>query len=112
MAFSRSLVVELAATPVRVQVVCPGIVATEFGGSSGVGVPTAMSAEDVAAASLVGLCLGETVCVPGIEDSSATVEALVNAETALLSGGNRLIVLWQLVLCGHSGRDGFLSIRR
>ncbi|MGC7101036.1 SDR family NAD(P)-dependent oxidoreductase [Amycolatopsis lurida] len=84
-AFTRTLAAELAGTSVQMQVVCPGIVATEFDGGYGIGVPTAMSAEDVAAASLSGLRLGETVCLPGLEDLTA-LDALTGAETALLSG--------------------------
>ncbi|WP_153033936.1 SDR family oxidoreductase [Amycolatopsis sp. YIM 10] len=87
-AFTRTLATELAGTSVRMQVVCPGIVATDFDGGYGIGVPTAMSAEDVAAASLSGLRSGETICVPGLEDTTA-IDALAGAETALLLGGNR-----------------------
>ncbi|WP_241265614.1 SDR family NAD(P)-dependent oxidoreductase [Streptomyces boncukensis] len=86
-AFTRTLAGELAETPVRAQVVCPGIVATDWNGGSGRGVPSAMSPEDVASASLAGLRLGETVCVPGLEGRDAGLKALQDAESALLSGG-------------------------
>lgn len=88
-AFTRTLAHELADTGIRTQVVCPGLVATEFNGGAAHDVPTAMAAEGVARASLAGLRLGETVCVPGLEDRTAALDALVAAETALLSGGNR-----------------------
>ncbi|WP_129667765.1 SDR family NAD(P)-dependent oxidoreductase [Phytoactinopolyspora endophytica] len=86
-AFTRTLAAELAGTSVQTQVVCPGIVATEFDGGYGIGVPTAMSAEDVAAASLAGLRLDETICLPGLEDITV-LDALVGAEADLL-GANR-----------------------
>lgn len=88
-AFTRTLAVELAGTAVQVQVVCPGVTATEFHGGFGRNVPFAMSAEDVAAAGLAALRLGETVCVPGLEDQAAALDALTAAETALMVGGNR-----------------------
>lgn len=88
-AFTRTLAGELADTAVRAQVVCPGIVATEWNGGSGHGVPSAMSPEDVASASLASLRLGETVCVPGLEDQDAGLKALLDAESALMNGGAR-----------------------
>ncbi|GAA2136260.1 SDR family NAD(P)-dependent oxidoreductase [Glycomyces algeriensis] len=88
-AFSRLLAAELADTGVRVQVVCPGIVATEFNGGRGQTIPSAMSAEGVVQASLAGLRLGEAVCVPGLEDQVAALDALAAAEGALLAGSTR-----------------------
>ncbi|MDF3140996.1 MULTISPECIES: SDR family NAD(P)-dependent oxidoreductase [unclassified Streptomyces] len=86
-AFTRTLTHELADTPIRTQVVCPGVVATEFAGGYG-NIPSAMTAQGVAGASLAGLRLGETICVPGLEDQTAALDALLAAETALLMGGN------------------------
>lgn len=86
-AFTRTLATELAYTGVQVQVVCPGVVATDFNRGRGKTLPFAMSAEDVVQASLTGLRLGETICVPGLEDQSAAIEALHAAEAALMSGG-------------------------
>ncbi|MFD1538950.1 SDR family NAD(P)-dependent oxidoreductase [Nonomuraea guangzhouensis] len=88
-AFTRTLAHELADTGVRTQVVCPGLVATEFNDGSGRDAPFAMTAEAVAQAGLAGLRLGETICVPGLEDRTAALDALLAAETALLAGGNR-----------------------
>jgi short-subunit dehydrogenase len=88
-AFTRALGHEVAGTGVRTQVVCPGVVATDFDGGKGHSVPGAMSPEAVASASLRGLQLGETICIPGLEDAQAALEALQAAETALLIGGNR-----------------------
>jgi uncharacterized protein len=88
-AFARTLAHELADTAIRTQVVCPGLVATEFNDGAARDVPVAMAAEGVAWASLAGLHLGETICVPGLEDRTAALDALLAAETALLAGGNR-----------------------
>ncbi|MFE1953641.1 SDR family NAD(P)-dependent oxidoreductase [Streptomyces sp. NPDC059524] len=69
-AMSQILSAELAGTGVHVQVLCPGVVATEFHTRQGMdlsGVPR-MTADEVVAASLRGLELGETVCAPGVED--------------------------------------------
>jgi short-subunit dehydrogenase len=93
--FSRTLAAELAGTPVRVQVLCPGYTATEFHLSAGTAPiqgtappdqPRAMSAEDVVQASLVALDADEVVCAPGLDDAAA-VDRLVAAEAHLRSAG-------------------------
>ncbi|MFI7130711.1 SDR family NAD(P)-dependent oxidoreductase [Nonomuraea sp. NPDC050153] len=89
LAFTRTLAGELAGTPVRTQVVCPGVVATDWNSGAGREIPWAMSPVDVASASLAGLRLGETVCAPGLQDQAAALDALDAAESVLLSGGNR-----------------------
>ncbi|RKH13049.1 SDR family NAD(P)-dependent oxidoreductase [Corallococcus sp. CA053C] len=81
--FTRALAGELKGTPVRAQVVCPGMTATEFNG----GYAGAMSPEDVVTASLVALERGETVCVPGLEAAEALV-ALEQAELGMLRGSS------------------------
>ena len=91
-AFSRILASELGPdSPVRVQVVCPGITATEFhltqGDRSVEGdTPRAegggMPAPDVVTASLAGLRLGEVVCIPGLADPAA-IELLSGAEAEI-----------------------------
>ncbi|MDT3445809.1 MULTISPECIES: SDR family oxidoreductase [unclassified Pseudofrankia] len=85
-AFTRTLTVELTGTAIRTQVVCPGMVATEFNEGAGLTAPFAMSAEGVVQASLAGLRLGESICIPGLEDQSTALGALVTAETALIVG--------------------------
>ncbi|MDX2548131.1 SDR family NAD(P)-dependent oxidoreductase [Streptomyces sp. WI04-05B] len=87
--FTRTLAGELADTPVRVQVVCPGVVATEWNGGAGHRIPWAMPPEDVASAGLAGLHLGETVCAPGLEDQDSALDALLAAEAAFVAGGNQ-----------------------
>ncbi|WP_030611475.1 SDR family NAD(P)-dependent oxidoreductase [Streptomyces fulvoviolaceus] len=87
-AFTRTLALELVDTAIRTQVVCPGVVATEFNGGHARDLPYAMTAEGVAQASLAGLQLGETICIPGLEDQDAALDALLAAETALLDGNS------------------------
>ncbi|MER7690376.1 SDR family NAD(P)-dependent oxidoreductase [Streptomyces sp. NPDC097610] len=88
-AFTRTLTNELVDTPVRTQLVCPGVVDTEWNSGAGRNIAWAMSPEDVASASLAGLRLGETICVPGLEGQEAALDALLAAETALVTGGNQ-----------------------
>lgn len=92
--FTRTLAAELAGSPVTVQVVCPGLTATEFhltrgdvsvAGEEKVHDDGGMPPEDVVDASLVALRDGETVCVPGLGDPAA-VDALAAAEGALRAG--------------------------
>ncbi|MFF8540778.1 SDR family NAD(P)-dependent oxidoreductase [Streptomyces werraensis] len=97
--FTRTLAAELAGTPVRVQVVCPGLTATEFHLSAGdtpvsgerrVHDEGGMPAADVVTASLAGLEAGEVVCVPGLRDAEA-VARLAEAELNLRAGsGSRM----------------------
>ncbi|MEW2805925.1 SDR family NAD(P)-dependent oxidoreductase [Streptomyces massasporeus] len=88
-AFTRTLAGELADTPIRTQVLLPGVVATEWNEGVGRDIPWAMTPQDVASASLAGLRLGETVCTPGLEDQAAALDVLLAAESALLTGGNQ-----------------------
>jgi short-subunit dehydrogenase len=69
-ALSQALHEELKSQGLRVQALCPGIVATEFHERQGLDLSAAprMSAEDVVTASLRGLELGEVVCAPGVEN--------------------------------------------
>jgi short-subunit dehydrogenase len=82
-AMSQTLSSELAGTGVKVQVVCPGVVATEFHERQGIDMSTVprMSADDVVTASLRGLELGEIVCAPGVEDASL-LNAVFRADLA------------------------------
>jgi uncharacterized protein len=72
---------------VKVQALCPGIVATEFHVVQGAPgpLPGSMAPADVVAASLRGLELGEVVCAPTFEDA-ATLTAPAEAGRALFSG--------------------------
>jgi uncharacterized protein len=68
-AMTQALHEELKSAGLRIQVLCPGVVATEFHGRQGLDLSAVprMSAEDVVTASLRGLELGEVVCAPGVE---------------------------------------------
>ena len=73
--FTQLLHSELDGTNVQVQVLCPGLVATEFhthvgADSSRFPAAVVMQPDDLVSASLAGLKLGEVVCVPALEDAS------------------------------------------
>ncbi|WP_370963773.1 SDR family NAD(P)-dependent oxidoreductase [Amycolatopsis sp. cg9] len=84
---SQTLGAELDGTGVRVQVVCPGVVATEFHSRQGLDLSAVprMSAADVVSASLRGLELGEVVCAPGVEDAGL-LTSVFEAELAAFGG--------------------------
>jgi hypothetical protein len=100
--FTRTLAAELAGTPLRIQVCCPGYTATEFHLTAGETPvsdetaatkpeePYAMSPGDVVTASLAGLDAGEVVVAPGLDDPSA-VDRLIAAE-AELRGASRPVL--------------------
>lgn len=81
--FSQLLQSELEGSGVQVQALCPGVVATEF--HSHVGADTSrfpaaivMQPEDLVAASLAGLKLGEVICVPALEDTGLLTQLQEN----------------------------------
>ena len=82
-ALSQTLNEELNPHGVRVQALCPGVVATEFHERQGLDLSAMprMSAEDVVVAGLRGLELGEVVCAPGVERSDL-LEAIFSADLA------------------------------
>ncbi|MCD2197608.1 SDR family NAD(P)-dependent oxidoreductase [Actinomycetospora endophytica] len=86
-AFSQLLAAELEDTGVKIQVLCPGVVATEFHQRQGVDLSAVprMSADDVVTAGLRGLELGEVVCAPGVEDT-ALLDAVSSADLAAFGG--------------------------
>jgi short-subunit dehydrogenase len=86
-AMSQTLSAELAGTGVRVEVVCPGVVATEFHEVQGMDLSAVprMSAADVVTAALRGLELGEVVCAPGVEDAGL-LDTVFNADLAAFAG--------------------------
>ncbi|MFD7712541.1 SDR family NAD(P)-dependent oxidoreductase [Streptomyces sp. NPDC059786] len=96
--FTRTLAAELAGTPLRIQVLCPGLTATEFHLSRGVApVPGreqavheegGMPVEQVVDASLAALAEGRVVCVPGLADP-ALVDGLSAAELAIRTSAAR-----------------------
>ncbi|WP_423183884.1 SDR family NAD(P)-dependent oxidoreductase [Arthrobacter sp. NyZ413] len=82
-AMSQTLSAELEGTGITVQVVCPGVVATEFHERQGMDLSMIprMSAADVVTASIRGLELGETVCAPGVENTRL-LDAVFQADLA------------------------------
>jgi uncharacterized protein len=85
-AWTQQLHAELAANGIKVQVVCPGVVATEFHQRQGMDLSAIprMSAEDVVTASLRGLELGEVVRAPGVEHVGL-LQAVFAADLAAFS---------------------------
>ena len=75
---SLALHEELTPAGLKVQVLCPGVVATEFHERQGMDLSAIprMTAEDVVTASLRSVELGEMVCAPGVEDKSLIDQAL------------------------------------
>jgi uncharacterized protein len=82
-ALSQALHEELKSYGLRVQALCPGVVATEFHERQGLDLSAVprMSAEDVVTASLRGLALGEVLCAPGVERSDL-LESAFKADVA------------------------------
>ena len=82
-ALTQALDEELRESPVQVQVLCPGVVATEFHERQGMDLSAVpcMAAAGVVIASLRGLELGEVVCAPGLEDTSL-LEEVTRADLA------------------------------
>ncbi len=82
-ALTQALHEELGAQGVQMQVLCPGIVATEFHTRQGMDLSAfpRMSADDVVTASLRGLASGEVVCAPGVENADL-LDAIFKADLA------------------------------
>lgn len=86
-AMSQTLSAELEGTGIKIQALCPGVVATEFHQRQGIdmSVVPRMTAEDVVTASLRGLDLGEVVVAPGVEDVGL-LDAIFRADLAAFGG--------------------------
>jgi short-subunit dehydrogenase len=82
-ALSQALHEEVKAHGLRIQALCPGVVATEFHERQGLDLSAVprMSADEVVSASLRGLALGEVVCAPGVERSDL-LDAVFKADLA------------------------------
>lgn len=91
-ALSQALHVELSGSGVHVQALCPGIVATEFHTRQGMDLSALprMSAEDVVAASLRGLELGEVICAPGVGEPDL-LDAATGASLAAFGAQSPLL---------------------
>lgn len=89
----RILAEELRDTGVRLQVVCPGVVRTEFHSRQNMdmtGRPR-LEPEEVVQASMRGLELGEVVCIPTVEDLSV-LQRHDEAEIAVFQAGMRPVL--------------------
>jgi short-subunit dehydrogenase len=86
-ALSQALHEELKSQGLRVQALCPGVVATEFHERQGLDLSAVprMSADDVVTACLRGLDLGEIVCAPGVERPDL-LDAVFSADLAAFAG--------------------------
>lgn len=85
---SLALHEELSSAGLQIQVLCPGVVATEFHTRQGMDLSAIprMTAEDVVTASLRALEMGEVVCAPGVEDDALLKNAL---DTSLQAFGGQ-----------------------
>jgi short-subunit dehydrogenase len=88
--FFQILAVELRDTGVKVQIVCPGIVKTEFHTRQNMdlsGRPR-LEPEEIVKASMIGLELGEVVCIPTLEETDR-LRRLDQAEGEVLAANMR-----------------------
>jgi uncharacterized protein len=84
--FTQQIAAEMQGTGVAAQVLCPGVVETEFHDVTGKLPFRGMDADDVVTASLQALRMGEVVCAPSVEDP-ATVAAIGAAGEMVFAGG-------------------------
>jgi uncharacterized protein len=82
--FTQILAAELAGTGVRVQVLCPGIVRTEFHRRQGLDMSgrTRMEPQDVVAASVTDLERGVVISIPGLDDETV-LDSVLTAQAEL-----------------------------
>lgn len=93
LAFTRHMAAEATGSGVYVQLLIPGVVATEFHGVAGADVnrfppSMVMQPDDLVASSLKGLDLGELVCIPSLPDVRDW-ETYVQAEQKLMGNVSR-----------------------
>ncbi|MBT9433193.1 SDR family NAD(P)-dependent oxidoreductase [Candidatus Sodalis endolongispinus] len=88
LSLSLALHEELSPAGLRIQALCPGIVATEFHQRQGMDL--SVSADEVVTASLRGLELGEVVCAPGVAQSSLLEEDLQASLAAFVGQSSQL----------------------
>lgn len=93
LAFTRHMQLEAQGTGVRVQLLVPGVIATDFHAVAGNDLANfpperVMSAEDLVVASLRALEMGETICIPSLPEISDW-GAYVEAEARVAAGVSR-----------------------
>jgi uncharacterized protein len=88
--FVRLIAAELRDTGVRVQVVCPGVVKTEFHTRQNIDVShmPRLDPQQVVEASMLALERGEVVCTPTLEDADS-LQRYDKAATEVQTGGMR-----------------------
>lgn len=108
--FIRLLALELGNTGVRLQVVCPGLVRTEFHMRQGMDMAhrPRLEPEHVVQASMVGLTRGELVCIPSLDEIDR-LQRHDDAEVAVLMGGMQ--PAWRSAM-GASGSRAAGRMRR
>src|SRR5258708_10789123 len=88
--FFQLLAAELRGTGVNVQIVCPGIVKTEFHTRQNMDLSARprLEPEEIVKASMIGLERGEVVCIPTLEDTDH-LQHHDQAEAEVLSANMR-----------------------
>jgi short-subunit dehydrogenase len=91
--FIRLLALELRDAGVKLQVVCPGVVKTEFHIRQNMDMShmPRLEAEQVVSASMLALDRGEIVCIPTLEEAEL-LRRRDEAEIAVLAGGMRPVL--------------------
>jgi len=91
--FIRLLALELRESGVRLLVVCPGVVKTEFHTPQKIDMShmPRLEPEQVVQASMLALDRGEIVCIPTLEDADLLLRH-DEAEIAILTGGMRPVL--------------------
>lgn len=95
--FSRALQREVEGSGIRVQVVLPGPVRTEFFEASGVDSAlfpqeSFVDADDLVRAALVGLDMGELVCIPTLPDMAAWEDEAARGQGLRNAAGLRGVI--------------------
>ena len=89
--FSQALAGELRGTKIRIQVLLPGLVDTEYHAAVGRDpskMPPMMKPADLVAASLAALDTGEITCIPAL-DEPALLERLGETQRAMLGSATK-----------------------
>jgi short-subunit dehydrogenase len=89
--FSQALAGELRGTKIRIQVLLPGLVDTEYHAAVGRDpskMPPMMKPADLVAASLAALDNGEITCIPAL-DEPALLERLAETQRAMLGSARK-----------------------
>ncbi len=111
--FTETLAPEMTGTGIKVQVVCPGVVRTEFHERQGMDlshVPS-MQPEPLVTASLADLARGIVVCIPAMPVESAKAAFDAAAGALLRVQGALIPSATKGLRCGKSGSPDGMSMR-